>query len=70
MATSYNPKVVGSSPTRGAKNIEHTGTIDENTKIYMTHICCMGRNHDALVEYWKNTAPMYNITVAYDGMCM
>ena len=51
MATSYNPKVVGSSPTRGAKNIEHTGTIDENTKIYMTHICCMGMNHDALVEY-------------------
>lgn len=46
------------------------GTIDGKTKIYMTHICCMGMNHDQLVEYWKNTAPMYDITVAYDGLSM
>lgn len=46
------------------------GTINENTKIYMTHICCMGMNHNQLVKYWEDTAPMYDITVAYDGMCM
>lgn len=46
------------------------GTIDTNTKIYMTHICCMGMNHDELADYWKTTAPQYNITVAYDGLSM
>ena len=46
------------------------GTINENTKIYMTHICCMGMNHSQLVKYWEDTAPMYDITVAYDGMSM
>lgn len=46
------------------------GTIDENTKIYMTHICCMGMNHNQIQEYWEKTAPQYNITVAYDGLSM
>ena len=42
------------------------GTIDKNTKVYMTHICCKGMNHDELVEYWEKSE--YNICVAYDGM--
>lgn len=44
------------------------GTIDKNTKVYITHIACVGMNHDELVEYWEKSE--YNISVAYDGMCI
>lgn len=44
------------------------GTIDENTAVYLTHICGVGMTHDELVEYWKKENMKCKITVAYDGL--
>ena len=44
------------------------GTIDEKTKIFITHIDCKGKNHVQLEEYFANINRSYNVIVAYDGL--
>lgn len=44
------------------------GTIDENTRIFVTHINCRGKNHAQLEEYFGNLAKSYKVIVAYDGL--
>lgn len=44
------------------------GTIDENTKVFATHIDCRGKNHAQLEEYFANIDRGYKVTVAYDGL--
>lgn len=44
------------------------GTIDKDTKIYITHIDCRGKNHSQLEEYFANLEREYKVIVAYDGL--
>ncbi len=44
------------------------GTIDKDTRIYLTHICGVHKTHDELVAYWDKLDVPYNISIAYDGL--
>jgi len=44
------------------------GTIDKETKIYLTHISGMTRTHKEIVEYWDMLGTEYQVNVAYDGL--
>ncbi|WP_304943292.1 MBL fold metallo-hydrolase [Vallitalea guaymasensis] len=51
------------------KNLLEQHTIDEDTKIYLTHINhCHLSTHEDLVEIFDNTDLPCEINVAYDGM--
>jgi len=42
--------------------------IDDNTKVYATHISCTDMNHEEIVNYFKTLNLPYVITIAYDGL--
>ncbi len=46
------------------------GTIDENTKVYITHIDCRGMNHAQLEGFFGILNRKYTVKVAYDGLCI
>ena len=45
-----------------------SGTIDENTEIYLSHIEGRVHNHAQLEEYFSKLDRKYSVTVAYDGL--
>ena len=44
------------------------GTIDDNTKVYLSHIEAKGLNHKELEEYFSSLNKKYSINIAYDGL--
>lgn len=55
--------------TRSCFRLDESIMLDAGAD-FITHIACFGMNHSDIERYWKETAPRYNITVAYDGMCI
>ena len=44
------------------------GTIDENTRVYLSHIEAKGLNHEELEKYFGKLDRNYSVSIAYDGL--
>ena len=53
---------------RCAERLYKQGTIDEHTRVYLTHIAPIGTTHAGLCEYIAGLKLPYRLMVAYDGL--
>ena len=44
------------------------GSINEDTVIYLTHICPMEKTHEEIEKYWDELDTPYKVNIAYDGL--